>query len=344
MITKVLGVNSASALADSCQSEGPLLSVTVIAYHHGPFISRCLDSLLAQRTNFPIEILVGDDCSNDGTKEIVERYQRENPGKVRAFVNDQNLGPARNSENLRSFVRGKYYLGFEGDDFLICDTFFQSAVDYLEAHTDIAAVCGGTVSVDPEGLNPRKSQARFQLGRNYSLNDYLKFGYTIHGNTMVRRWSAFDVNSPKYKNLRASAPHMGDVISKCLTYNAGDVYVLPAYVHAHRSGAMTPSSFSFQQASKTIHYTDMYLQITNALENYFGDGRSYRDLYLNRVAEVTLGVVLGNKAVSCSDWREYLKGLSIADRLRVITKVLAKLSLKLRRRVESLFVRETLSV
>ena len=161
---------------------------------------------------------------------------------------------------------------------------------------------------------------------------------------MVRRWSAFDVNSPKYKNLRASAPHMGDVISKCLTYNAGDVYVLPAYVHAHRSGAMTPSSFSFQQASKTIHYTDMYLQITNALENYFGDGRSYRDLYLNRVAEVTLGVVLGNKAVSCSDWREYLKGLSIADRLRVITKVLAKLSLKLRRRVESLFVRETLSV
>lgn len=68
----------------------PKVSIVVIAYQHVNYIAQCLDGILMQRTAFPIEILVGDDGSTDGTRELCQRYAQEHPGKVKLYLRKQS--------------------------------------------------------------------------------------------------------------------------------------------------------------------------------------------------------------------------------------------------------------
>lgn len=56
--------------------EVPLVSVKMITYNHAPFIAQAIDCVLQQKTNFPFELIIGEDCSTDGTREIVFEYQK----------------------------------------------------------------------------------------------------------------------------------------------------------------------------------------------------------------------------------------------------------------------------
>ena len=57
--------------------EEPLVSVKMITYNHAPYIAQAIEGVLQQKTNFPIELVIGEDCSTDGTREIVLKYQEE---------------------------------------------------------------------------------------------------------------------------------------------------------------------------------------------------------------------------------------------------------------------------
>src|SRR5689334_382568 len=64
----------------------PLVSAIVLTYQHAPYISQCLESILMQQTNFPFEIIVGEDESSDGTREICEKFAENYPDKIRLFL------------------------------------------------------------------------------------------------------------------------------------------------------------------------------------------------------------------------------------------------------------------
>ena len=51
-------------------SDAPLVSVKMITYNHAPYIAEAIEGVLRQETDFPIELVVGEDCSTDGTREI----------------------------------------------------------------------------------------------------------------------------------------------------------------------------------------------------------------------------------------------------------------------------------
>lgn len=323
--------------------EKPTLSISMIAYHHCAYLRRALDSILSQETSFSFEVIVCDDCSNDGSEEILLEYARRYSDIVTIVINETNLGVSANSLKAWGLAKGKYQMGFEGDDFLIDCHYFQDAIDYLEAHPEVPCVGAGTVGVDPKGHNPIISQTKCQLGKYYSFKDYARFGFTIHGNTLIRRADIIDCQSKRYQSLKLSVPTMGDVITRCLIYDKGPIYVLPRYVHAHRSGAENPTSFS-HATEKAIDYTEMYLAITKALEDYFNDGRSYRTLYLNRVAGVTLNVIMRKTSVSPKDWRKYCVRLTLIDRVRVFIKMVRKCCVILLRKIAASCSKDVINV
>lgn len=72
-----------------CFSETPLVSVKMITYNHEPYIAQAIEGALMQKTDFPYEILIGEDNSSDGTREICKRYADEYPDKIRLFLNDR---------------------------------------------------------------------------------------------------------------------------------------------------------------------------------------------------------------------------------------------------------------
>jgi len=293
------------------------VSVKVIAYKHKPYIRKCLDSILCQKTNFRYKVVVGDDCSNDGTKEILEEYQKRYPDVLTVVVNEKNLGGMENSLNLNSFLCGEYVCGMEGDDFWVDENRLQKQVDFLDSHPQYSAVGGNHYSVDPAGKNPRIHLMRWQVNKAYRLKDHLRYGFVIHGNTIMRRRHIFSTQEERerYLKLRRSAVTMGDVSARCLTYVDGKIFVLPDVLLAHRSGANVPSSFSYQQRDRSIYYSYMCCRIVDALNECFKGKYDFNPLKANRTAVVIRNFLLGNARISREEFRQYMKTLPLKIRL-----------------------------
>jgi len=104
----------------------PLVSVVTITYQHAPYIRQCLDGILMQETDFPYELIIGEDGSTDGTREICIEYANKYPDKIRLFLRDRTLSHyvySNGNEIMFNFnfciseARGKYIALCEGDDY-----------------------------------------------------------------------------------------------------------------------------------------------------------------------------------------------------------------------------------
>src|SRR6478735_7854963 len=79
---------TASIQSCSADSPYPVISVCIATYNHEKFIAKALDSVLMQRGNFLLDVLVGEDGSTDGTAAIVRDYAQRHPKIIRAFFHD----------------------------------------------------------------------------------------------------------------------------------------------------------------------------------------------------------------------------------------------------------------
>lgn len=114
----------------------PLVSVKVPAFNQERYLEACLDGILAQKTTFPFEVIVGEDGSADGTRAIAETYAKAHPRTVHLLDAEGNLGPARNLARIRTACRGQYEAMCEGDDIWIHPCKLQRQVEFLEARPD----------------------------------------------------------------------------------------------------------------------------------------------------------------------------------------------------------------
>jgi len=116
------------------------LSISTICYNQAQFIAQALDSVLMQKTSFEYEVIIGDDCSTDGTRDILAGYQRRFPDKIKPILREKNVGMQRNGVDTIEKCRGEYVAFLEGDDYWTDPEKIQKQVDYLDAHPDCALV------------------------------------------------------------------------------------------------------------------------------------------------------------------------------------------------------------
>lgn len=116
----------------------PKVSILIITYNQKKFIRQAIDSVLMQKTSFPIEILVGDDFSSDGTREIIQEYEQKHPGLVIGVLHPRNMGKNGGINFLETLKRakGEYYALIDGDDYLTDPLKLQKQADLLDAHPD----------------------------------------------------------------------------------------------------------------------------------------------------------------------------------------------------------------
>ena len=96
------------------------LSVMMITYNHEKFIAQTLESVLAQKVNFDYEIVIGEDCSTDRTREILMDFYRRYPKRIVPLLRDKNIGAMRNMEATLAACKGNYLALLEGDDYWTC--------------------------------------------------------------------------------------------------------------------------------------------------------------------------------------------------------------------------------
>ena len=120
----------------------PILSIVCITYNHEKYIEEALDSMLMQETNFPFEIIIGEDCSPDNTKNILIEYQKKYPKIIKPIIREKNIGALKNEEECILVSKGKYIAYLEGDDFWVDKLKLQKQVDFLENNSDYGLVHG----------------------------------------------------------------------------------------------------------------------------------------------------------------------------------------------------------
>jgi len=154
---------------------GKLLTVLLITYNHREFIRKSIESLLEQETDFPFTIRVIDDCSTDGTSDIVREYAEKHPDKIEHQRREKNLGITDNIYAGLCSLDTPYFATIEGDDWWCDKTKAQTGVDILERETDCVMMGTNTRQmgnphhefiVDPRDIKAGRVPRKFRLSND----------------------------------------------------------------------------------------------------------------------------------------------------------------------------------
>ena len=117
------------------------ISVAVITYNQQDTIRQTLDSILMQKGDFDLEIVVGEDCSTDSTRAICEEYTvHHTPYTIRKLPNTHNLGIMANFARVMQACTGGYVAICAGDDYW-CDEYkLQKQLDHFISHPEVGVV------------------------------------------------------------------------------------------------------------------------------------------------------------------------------------------------------------
>ena len=118
-----------------------MFSVAVITYNQKDTIRDTLDHILNQKHDYKYEIVIGDDCSSDGTAEIIEEYRQKYPEIIHPIFNNPNLGAMKNYYNVLNHCQGKYVMDCAGDDYWL-DGKVKTQIEIMEADPSIYVTYG----------------------------------------------------------------------------------------------------------------------------------------------------------------------------------------------------------
>lgn len=115
-------------------------TILIVTYNHADYIAAAIESALCQKTSFAVEIIVSEDASTDGTREIVRKIAANRAGQIRLMLSDQNLHSNEVVARGLRAAKGKYISLLDGDDYWTSQDKIQRQSEFLDTHSECAAV------------------------------------------------------------------------------------------------------------------------------------------------------------------------------------------------------------
>lgn len=225
------------------------VSVLMIAYNHERYIAQALDSILSQEIDFEYEIVIGEDCSTDGTRRILRAYEKNFPDKIRLLLREKNLGMIANFIQTFEACQGEYIAILEGDDYWTSPHKLHRQVHFLENHPECSE-CFHNVEVITEGA-PEKNHLFFsnEMKSFYKLEDIAAGNFIPTCSTLLRS-EQFN----RFPDWFASMP-MGDWPLHVLNAEKGSLGYLPEVLAAYRvhAGGVWSSSSRIDILEKSLY-------------------------------------------------------------------------------------------
>ena len=207
------------------------LSVSIVTFQEVDYVRQTLESVLNQRTDFLFEVVVGDDASTDGTREVLEELRAEHPERLRLLLAERNYGD-RGLSNFMATVdasRGDYVAFLDGDDYWTSLDKLQRQVDFLEAHPE-CSICGHRVEhVGDDG----RREVSYRPGsgdRTYDIGELIVDNF-VHKITTVARREAIAALPDWYRTTSVAS---ADWVFNVLVGRAGRVGFLDEVMAVHR--------------------------------------------------------------------------------------------------------------
>lgn len=126
----------------------PVVAVFMVTYNHENYIAQAIESVLIQKTTFPIKVFIGEDCSTDNTAAICLKYRNDYPEIINVKFNKQNVGSLNNAKQvyLECLKSGARFIAMlEGDDYWTDPNKLQKQVDFLELNKSFSSSAHQTI-------------------------------------------------------------------------------------------------------------------------------------------------------------------------------------------------------
>lgn len=277
-----------------------ILSICVVVYNHKQYVEECLESILNQNINFSCEVIVGNDCSTDGTEKVLAKYE----DRVKVINRSENLGLCANMYDLFLQAKGKYVIDIAGDDYLCNMDILQKMVDFLEEHEEYYSVSAwlkffnmqnGTIREDSAGKQPME----------YTLCDYLRTGNGLVVYGVMRNSFYKDRKSNGY--LAGGARNNEEIKWYFYTLSKGKKYILPESAYVYRyivsdTDSNYNSTHSHLDAFQD-YYTDLLL-----MRKLFGKQYNFKPLILKKTNDYCIRL-----SDSFAHLKEFIKIMKFGD-------------------------------
>lgn len=210
------------------------VSVMVLAYNHGKYIREALESMVTQQTNFKYEIVIGEDCSTDDTRQIIMEYYKKYPGLIVPLLRKKNLGATRNLASTLRHCSGEYVAFMECDDFWIDSLKLQKQADFLDAHADYSGVFCDTLVVSryskPIVTVPAPLKHEIATPLDYVKTMYPQNEFKFCGALMIRNY----FENGKNDKYLTKTDYVDDVIVQAISLRNGKIGFMKECMAAYR--------------------------------------------------------------------------------------------------------------
>ena len=243
------------------------VSVLCTVYNHEKYLRRCLDGFVNQKTSFKYEVIVNDDCSQDGSVAILKEYSKKYPDLFKLILQSENQyskGISIGMDILFPVSKGKYVAICEGDDYWCDENKLQRQYDYMEQHPECSMCVHNTIRHD---LSRKKSDVTFHKWKTIHVLDEkdVFFGWNVHTSAYFLKRELFLL--PFKKKY-----WFGDYVRLTYAYACGEVVAFPeimsVYNYQNRNGVTFQNSA--MPVSKRIKKNLLraeYLEEFNSLTN-----------------------------------------------------------------------------
>lgn len=320
----------------------PRVSVSITAFNHAKYIRQALDGVLSQKTNFPYEILVGEDNSTDGTREIVRDYAARFPDRITAFFHDDAskmrikgrlTGRANFTNNLRS-ARGEYIAMLDGDDFWTDENKLAQQVAQLDADPTLSMSFHDCIVVNEEGTPIDSPKTIRTIKPRYKLEEMIAGEFEAQTCTVMFRRETIE-HLPQWY-FEAS---VGDFVLHVLSGHRGDFGFIDKAMGCYRihgggiwsqgASATDWSKRSEEQNRRSLSRYEMMCDLLGAVANnsdarFRPVARKRRAFFAYAAAKYAAG--LGEKKRLRSSMGQLFTSLPWPDDVRwsVVWKLLKK--------------------
>jgi glycosyltransferase involved in cell wall biosynthesis len=250
------------------------VSVCMVTYNHERYIAQAISSVLEQQTSFPIEVIVGEDCSTDGTRQIVEEFAAANPSLIQLRLAERNQGGKLNFTGTLGQARGEYVVILEGDDYFTDPLKLQRQVEALDSRPDWA-ICFHPARCHYEGdlLGPAFTPENWDRGEA-TIIDLFERNFIPTSGAMFRR-RLTGALPPWFMEIDA-----GDWALHILNAAHGNIGFLPEPMSAYRiHSAGFWSGRSVEQRVVSI------FKLLTAVDHHF-QGKYASEIDRNRITTV----------------------------------------------------------
>lgn len=262
----------------------PTLTVLTMAHNHEKYIGQCIESVLAQQTDFPVRHLILDHYSQDGTPQIISNYARDYPSIRPVLLHNFRIA-YRNVHSLFVRCKSEYAALCDGDDYFLDPHKLQKQVNFLQQHPRCALCFHPVAVVFEDGRQPGVFPAREMLPRGireeYYLADLLK-GNMIQTNSVVYKWRFRDGIPDWFREDLCP----GDWYWHLLHAEMGKIGFLPGIMSAYRRHSASLYKYSF--IDRLRHRRKFGMQ---ELETYHVVNEHFQNRYFLPLASLANGVL-----------------------------------------------------